>query len=60
MSGLFVDPKTGEKYDYEGVDPEQNTGPGTGDNGEVVTYGLEASLTTEPIESHPDFAALLP
>ncbi len=40
---------------YEGVDPEQNTGPGTGDNGEVVTYGLEATLETEPIETHRDF-----
>lgn len=41
---------------FQGVDPEQSSGTNTGDNGELITFSVESSTGTEPIETHPDFA----
>jgi len=41
---------------FQGVDPEQSSGSNTGDNGELITFSVESSMSTEPIETHPDFA----
>lgn len=46
---------------FLGVDPEQSNGSGSsaGDNGELITFSIEQSTSTEPIETHPDFESTL-
>ena len=40
---------------FEGISPEQSGDGSAGENGEITTFTVEATLDTEPIETHPTF-----
>lgn len=40
---------------FEGIDPTPPPDAPTNENGEIVTYAVQASTDAEPIETHPSF-----